>query len=112
MAETPPPVSERQPELLLLTGMSGAGRGSMARVLEDLSYRVIDNLPPAMILEVAATDRRLGQTAPLALVIRSWDAAVSPEVAIGRAIKRLGRLRDQLLGGVSGRRRPGVDPSL
>lgn len=89
MAETPAPVSERQPELLLLTGMSGAGRGSMARVLEDLSYRVIDNLPPAMILEVAATDRRLGQTAPLALVIRSWDAAVSPEVAIGRAIERL-----------------------
>lgn len=89
MAETPAPVSERQPELLLLTGMSGAGRGSMARVLEDLSYRVIDNLPPAMILEVAATDRRLGQTAPLALVIRSWDAAVRPEAAIGRAIERL-----------------------
>ncbi len=89
MAETPPPVSERQPELLLLTGMSGAGRGSMARVLEDLSYRVIDNLPPAMVLEVAATDRRLGQTAPLALVIRSWDAAVGPEAAIGRAIERL-----------------------
>ena len=89
MAETHPPASERQPELLLLTGMSGAGRGSMARVLEDLSYRVIDNLPPAMVLEVAATDRRLGQTAPLALVIRSWDAAVRPEAAIGRAIERL-----------------------
>lgn len=82
---------EQQPELLLLTGMSGAGRGSMARVLEDLSYRVIDNLPPAMILEVAATDQRLGQTAPLALVIRSWDRSASPEAAIGQAVEGLGR---------------------
>jgi len=58
----------------------------MARVLEDLSYRVIDNLPPAMILEVASTDQRLRQTAPLALVIRSWDPSVTPEEAIGRAV--------------------------
>ncbi len=86
--QTPHP-SEQKPEILLLTGMSGAGRGSMARVLEDLSYRVIDNLPPAMILEVASTDQRLRQTAPLALVIRSWDPSVSPEEAIGRAVEGL-----------------------
>ena len=86
MDQRTPSPSEEKPEILLLTGMSGAGRGSMARVLEDLSYRVIDNLPPAMILEVAATDQRLRQTAPLALVIRSWDPSVSPEVAIGRAV--------------------------
>ncbi|MXX44577.1 MAG: RNase adapter RapZ [Acidimicrobiia bacterium] len=69
--------------------MSGAGRGSMARVLEDLSYRVIDNLPPALILEVTSTDQRLRQTAPLALVIRSWDPSVSPDEAIGRAVEGL-----------------------
>ena len=80
---------ERNPEVLLLTGMSGAGRGSMARVLEDLSYRVIDNLPPALILEVTSTDQRLRQTAPLALVIRSWDLSVSPDEAIGRAVEGL-----------------------
>ncbi|MDE0674837.1 MAG: RNase adaptor protein RapZ, partial [bacterium] len=80
---------ERHPEVLLLTGMSGAGRGSMARVLEDLSYRVIDNLPPALILEVTSTDQRLRQTAPLALVIRSWDLSVSPDEAIGRAVEGL-----------------------
>ncbi|MCY3564000.1 MAG: RNase adapter RapZ [bacterium] len=80
---------ERNPEVLLLTGMSGAGRGSMARVLEDLSYRVIDNLPPALILEVTSTDQRLRQTAPLALVIRSWDPSVSPDEAIGRAVEGL-----------------------
>ena len=89
MGERPPSLSEQKPELLLITGMSGAGRGSVARVLEDLSYRVIDNLPPGMILEVASPDKRLAQTAPLALVIRSWDSSVSPEVVIGRAVGRL-----------------------
>ncbi|MDE0188039.1 MAG: RNase adapter RapZ [bacterium] len=89
MDQRTPHLSEQKPEILLLTGMSGAGRGSMARVLEDLSYRVIDNLPPAMILEVASTDQRFRQTAPLALVIRSWDPSVSPEEAIGRAVEGL-----------------------
>ncbi len=89
MQERPPSLSEQNPELLLITGMSGAGRGSVARVLEDLSYRVIDNLPPGMILEVASPDKRLAQTAPLALVIRSWDSSVSPEMVIGRAVGRL-----------------------
>ncbi len=89
MGDRPPSPSEQKPELLLITGMSGAGRGSVARVLEDLSYRVIDNLPPGMILEVASPDKRLAQTAPLALVIRSWDSLASPEVMIGHAVGRL-----------------------
>lgn len=36
-------------ELLLVTGMSGAGRSSAARALEDLGWFVIDNLPPQML---------------------------------------------------------------
>ena len=89
MEQRPESGPDPKPEILLLTGMSGAGRGSMARVLEDLSYRVIDNLPPALILEVASTDQRLRQTAPRALVIRSWDPSVSPGEAIGRAVRGL-----------------------
>ncbi len=89
MGETHPAPSDRRPELLLITGMSGAGRGSMARVLEDLSYRVIDNLPPAMIVQFASPDRRLAETAPLALVVRSWDSPPSPERVIGDAVERL-----------------------
>lgn len=40
------------PHVLVVTGMSGAGRSSAAKILEDLGYTVIDNLPPAL-LEVA-----------------------------------------------------------
>ncbi len=89
MGESFPSPEEQQPELLMITGMSGGGRGSMARVLEDLSYRVIDNLPPGMIVQVASPDRPGGQTAPLALVIRSWDSPISPEKVISGAVRQL-----------------------
>lgn len=43
-----PPVPS-DPELVVITGLSGAGRTTAAKVLEDLGYFVIDNLPPALI---------------------------------------------------------------
>ena len=38
-------------ELIILTGMSGAGRTTAARALEDLGWFVIDNIPPTLLLE-------------------------------------------------------------
>lgn len=38
-------------ELVLLTGMSGAGRSTAAHALEDLGFFVTDNLPPQLIDE-------------------------------------------------------------
>ncbi|WP_084040083.1 RNase adapter RapZ [Demequina sp. NBRC 110053] len=37
------------PELLVLTGMSGAGRTKAAAVLSDLGWYVVDNLPPHLL---------------------------------------------------------------
>jgi UPF0042 nucleotide-binding protein len=34
--------------IVVITGMSGAGRSSALRVLEDLGYFCVDNLPPAL----------------------------------------------------------------
>jgi UPF0042 nucleotide-binding protein len=36
-------------DVLLVTGLSGAGRGTAAKVLEDLGWYVADNLPPELI---------------------------------------------------------------
>ncbi len=36
-------------EILILTGMSGAGRSTVAHALEDLGWYVVDNLPPALL---------------------------------------------------------------
>ena len=40
-------------ELLVLTGMSGAGRSTVAHALEDLGWYVVDNLPPALVPQLA-----------------------------------------------------------
>jgi RNase adapter protein RapZ len=42
-------------EFLVVTGMSGAGRSTVAASLEDLGWFVIDNLPPALIQKMAET---------------------------------------------------------
>lgn len=39
----------QQQEVLIVTGMSGAGRSTVANALEDLDWYVVDNLPPQML---------------------------------------------------------------
>lgn len=39
-------------EVLIITGMSGAGRSTVANALEDLGYYVVDNLPPVMLRQL------------------------------------------------------------
>ncbi len=41
--------SEGGIDVVLVTGLSGAGRGTAAKVLEDLGWYVADNLPPELI---------------------------------------------------------------
>ena len=60
MSEGPLPVAAgtlwpmaTQPEFVVVTGMSGAGRSTVANTLEDLGWFVIDNLPPSLIPGVA-----------------------------------------------------------
>jgi UPF0042 nucleotide-binding protein len=36
-------------EFLIVTGMSGAGRTTVANALEDLGWYVVDNLPPQIL---------------------------------------------------------------
>src|ERR1700758_1600381 len=38
-----------RPDIVLITGMSGAGRSTAAKSLEDLGWYVVDNLPPALL---------------------------------------------------------------
>jgi UPF0042 nucleotide-binding protein len=44
---TPPEVPPL--EVVVVTGLSGAGKNSAGRVLEDLGWFVVDNLPPALL---------------------------------------------------------------
>ncbi|NNM44832.1 RNase adapter RapZ [Knoellia sp. DB2414S] len=50
----------RDAQLVILTGMSGAGRSTAANVLEDSGWYVIDNLPPHLLVPLV----ELARTAP------------------------------------------------
>ncbi|CAB4334338.1 MAG: RNase adapter RapZ [Actinobacteria bacterium] len=56
-----------QKELLVLTGMSGAGRSTVAHALEDLGWYVVDNLPPALLPQLA--NQAIDTHASLAVVV-------------------------------------------
>lgn len=59
----------RQPlRLVVVTGMSGAGRSTAANALEDLGWYVVDNLPPMVLTEVCELAERTA-LAKLAVVI-------------------------------------------
>jgi UPF0042 nucleotide-binding protein len=51
-------------ELLVITGMSGAGRSTAAKVLEDLGWYVVDNLPPQLIESLLDLTTTAGRDVP------------------------------------------------
>ena len=48
LARQPAGTDRGSTDLVILTGMSGAGRSTAANVLEDLGWYVVDNLPPQL----------------------------------------------------------------
>ena len=75
-------------DLLVITGLSGAGRSEFAKDLEDLGWFVIDRLPPDIATKVA--DLAVGPTAP-------WDRvafALRADVTGGETLRAVSELRD------------------
>src|SRR3954452_9234317 len=45
--------STRRNELVIITGMSGSGKGNVLKAFEDLGYYCVDNLPVELIPQFA-----------------------------------------------------------
>jgi RNase adapter protein RapZ len=58
-----------RPELAIVSGMSGAGRSTAARALEDLGWFVVDNLPPALLPTMLDLIGRRPEVDHLAVVV-------------------------------------------
>jgi UPF0042 nucleotide-binding protein len=57
-------------ELVIVTGMTGAGRSTAAKELEDLGFFVVDNLPPTLVRDVVRlVDDSRGVSQPIAVVV-------------------------------------------
>ena len=64
------PTPEHHGDLVVVTGMTGAGRSTAAKELEDLGFYVVDNLPPQLVADVVAlVDGSRGVMQPIAVVV-------------------------------------------
>ena len=73
-------------DILLITGMSGAGRSGAAAVLEDLGWYVIDNLPTSLVDTIVELVSKPGSDIHrLALVAGRQHVELLPKVAALRA---------------------------
>ena len=69
------------PEIVIITGMSGAGRSTAAKSLEDLDWFVADNLPPDLLPTMVDLARRARGAVPrLAAVVDVRSRAFSTDL--------------------------------
>jgi len=80
-------------EVVVVTGMTGAGRSTAAKELEDLGYFVVDNLPPQLVSDVVRlVDETRGPLQPVAVVVDvrsgSFFAGLQEVIARGSTGRR------------------------
>lgn len=87
----------QKPQILVITGISGAGRSTVANVLEDEGWYVIDNIPPQMLESIAE--------------LITQDGAKVPKVALGIDV-RARAVFDDLPAAIETLRKSDVDFSM
>ena len=72
---------EDQTDVVIITGLSGAGRSSAAKALEDLGWYVVDNLPPSLLPTMADLAARTnGAVSRMAAVVDVRSRAFSTDL--------------------------------
>ncbi|MGE4219865.1 MAG: RNase adapter RapZ [Alphaproteobacteria bacterium] len=70
--------TEAAEQVILVTGMSGAGRSTALKVLEDIGYEAVDNLPLSLLPALVAGGRGRGRPLAIGVDIRTRDFGVDP----------------------------------
>lgn len=70
-----PPSDTQAAEVVIITGMSGSGKGSVMRAFEDLGYYCVDNLPVELIGTFAELCRKSREITHAALVVDVREGA-------------------------------------
>lgn len=66
-------------DLVIVTGMSGAGKSTAAHALEDIGYYCVDNIPPAMIRVMAEFSATNSEISKFAIVTDTRSKAMFKE---------------------------------
>jgi len=80
-------VKDRATEIVVITGLSGSGKGTVLRAFEDLGYYSVDNLPVDLIPKFADLTKRAVETHRSALVVDAREgSALDRFPAVYRAL--------------------------
>ena len=78
------PARRSPPRLLLVTGMSGAGKSTVLDALEDMGWDCVENLPAAMLKDYVEQGFEAGRQVPIAVGMdarsRGFDPAALPDI--------------------------------
>ena len=111
VAVEPPVLRRSDTDLVIVTGVSGGGRSTVARALENVGYYVVDNLPQALMLDMAELAYQAGGAAKhTAMVLDVRSRAFSTDLA--GAVAGAAGARLLAPGAVRRRRRRGADPPV
>ncbi len=81
------PAQTASARVVIVTGMSGAGRTSALKALEDLGYEAVDNLPLSLFAQLVRPDAVLERPLAVGIDIRTRDFGVNDiDAAIARMI--------------------------
>jgi RNase adapter protein RapZ len=79
--DDPADAGRREPDIVVITGMSGAGRSTAAKSLEDMDWFVADNLPPDLLPTMLDLARRAQGAVPrIAAVVDVRSRAFSTDL--------------------------------
>ncbi len=67
------------PRLLLVTGMSGAGKSTVLDALEDMGWDCVDNLPTALLRDFVHGERAARQKMPVAVGMDARSRGFDPK---------------------------------
>ncbi|MEE8333787.1 MAG: RNase adapter RapZ [Alphaproteobacteria bacterium] len=67
---------DRRLRVVLITGMSGAGRSSALKALEDIGYEAVDNLPLSLLASLVASTVGTERSLAIGIDIRTRDFGV------------------------------------
>ena len=84
------PAQQQKSELVIITGLSGSGKGTVLKALEDLGYYAVDNLPIGLIPTFAelTNESKTARRAAIVVDIREGEA-LKKFPAIFKKIRRM-----------------------
>lgn len=96
MQESPAPAAPEpkadRPRVLLVTGLSGAGRSTALNAFEDMGYETVDNLPATLVAALVQPGAARSRPLAIGIDIRTRDFGAAPFLATIDAL----RARDDL----------------